>query len=101
MTSHHKHSSHKHRQAVKVHRFPLYRRSHAVAEEAPKEKEKEKEKKTEEKKEEATAPAPVWSAWEPIKDPQWDGYWRAKNDEDGKISVCPRKDSICDKEVCT
>lgn len=81
MTSHHKPPPRKHHPPVKVHRFPLYRKLQPVVEEVQKEKEMDKEKE----KEETVAPEPVWSAWEQIKGPQWDGYWRAKNDEDGKI----------------
>lgn len=65
----------------KVRRFPLYRRpAPKPAPAAPPAKDPPKE--------ETPAPPPsTWSEWQLIKEPQWEGYWRASAQEDGEL--CP------------
>lgn len=42
-------------------------------------------------KEASQPPASEWSAWESIKDAQWDGYWRAKHVKHGTRSIDLRR----------
>lgn len=57
----------------KVHRFPVYQRQKSVlAPASPPAKEVKP----------VPPPAPKWSNWQWIEEPQWDGYWRASSKED-------------------
>ncbi|KAJ4417058.1 hypothetical protein N0V82_006412 [Gnomoniopsis sp. IMI 355080] len=61
----------------KVRRFPLYRRPDPKpAPTAPAATEPPKEEKP-------APPPPEWSNWQFIKEPLWEGYWRASPLEDG------------------
>lgn len=69
----------------KVRRFPLFRRSALKPAAAiPPAKETPKEEKP-------AQPTFEWSDWQFIKEPQWEGYWRASAQEDGKA---PRAASV-------
>lgn len=65
---------------AKVYRFPVYRRPAPVPAPAPAPPPVEEPPK----EEKPAPPAPVWSEWQYIKCDQWEGYWRASGQEDGK-----------------
>lgn len=76
-----KHKPSKNQVPSKVRRFPLYRRPGAnPAALAPPTKEPAKQ-------ENPTPPSSNWSNWQFIKEPLWEGYWRASAQEDGELAL--------------